>query len=79
MNVERGVVRWEKRCCIRFNPITQAFETYEGKINGIMIFFLAPFANAKLHDLSAYCLRNIQPKIQIFLIDAGTLSPCDLS
>lgn len=65
--------------CIRFNPITQAFETYEGKINGIMIFFLAPFANAKLHDLSAYCLRNIQPKIQIFLIDAGTLSPCDLS
>ena len=65
--------------CIRFNPITQAFEAYEGRINGIMIFFLAPFANAKLHDLSAYCLRNIQPKIQIFLIDAGTLSPCDLS
>ena len=62
MNVERGVVRWEKRCCIRFNPITQALETYEGKINGIMIFFLAPFADAKRHDLSAYCLRNIQPK-----------------
>lgn len=29
----------------------------------VMVFYLAPFADAKLHDLSAYCLRNIQPKI----------------